>query len=315
MPLKILAGASLMLAWLCLCLAGCWVVSLRNADSGLPGSIVHEGRERSFRLHLPAGYDGEEPGPLLLALHGGGGSGKQMDKLTGGLNQLADRQGFVVAYPDGLDEHWNDGRAVNRSATDDADDVGFLSALVDHLVSQYAIDPGRVYAVGISNGGMMALRLACERPDKFSAVALVASAMSEALAARCAPERPISVLVIGGTKDPLVPWDGGEVGVLRQKRGRVLSVPDTIRFWVAHNQCEPTPTITQEPDRKRLDGTRVSRQAYGPCAEGTEVLLYAVEGGGHTWPGGWQYLPALIVGRTSRDIEANQVIWQFLERH
>lgn len=309
LPLITLTCATLILASLLLCLAGCWLVARRSADSGIRSSIIHEGRERGFYLYTPASYDAQQPAPLLLALHGGGGSGRRMNKLTGGLNTLADREGFVVVYPDGLDKYWNDGRAVNRSSTSSVDDVGFLTALVDHLASQYAIDLKRVYVVGISNGGMMALRLACECPERFAAVALVASAMPEELAAVCVPALPMPMLLISGTQDPLVPWQGGEIKVLAQSRGRVLSVPDTMRFWVRHNQCSPMPTITQEPN------ARVRREVYGQCQARSKVVLYAVEGGGHTWPGGWQYLPALIVGRTNRDVNANQIVWQFFEQH
>jgi len=269
--------------------------------------------ERTYYLHIPASYDGTEPTPLVMALHGGGGSAEKMNKLADRFNDLADQQTFIVAYPQGVDKHWNDGREI--SGETDADDVGFLSALIDHLAAEYNIDTQRVYATGISNGGLMSFRLACDLSDKITAIAPVAINLSEALVAQCSPTEPISVLVINGTDDPLVPWEGGEIEVGRQKRGKVLSTANTIEFWVAQNHCTPSPVITQEPDNDPDDSTQVRREIYKRCDNGTEIVLYAIEGGGHTWPGGWQYLPEWVVGKTSRDINANQIIWCFFQTH
>lgn len=243
-------------------------------------TIIHNDLERTYRLHLPDNYDDGQPLPLVLALHGGGGTSRNMSKLTGGLNLLADQEGFIVVYPDGVDKHWSDGRT--SSVVSDADDVGFLSALIEHLAGEYNIDPARIYATGISNGGMMSFRLACDLSDRITAVASVASAMPEALSATCNPSLPVSVLIIGGSADPLVPWQGGEIVIGRQKRGRVLSAADVVQFWVEHNGCDTPPRITQEPDREPKDGTRVRREAYEVCDGGIQVILYAIEGGGHT---------------------------------
>lgn len=195
------------------------------------------------------------------------------------------------------------------------DDVGFLAALIDHISQDYTIDPERVYATGISNGGLMSLRLACELSEKIAAVAPVTAALSEDLYATCTPSYPISVLIINGTEDPLVPWDGGEITVGRQKRGRVLSTPDTVAFWVAQNNCEPTPAISQAPDGDPEDGTQVRTEVYRQCDNGAAVALYTIAGGGHTWPGGRQYLPESIAGKTSQEIDANEAICRFFESH
>ncbi|MDR7486081.1 MAG: PHB depolymerase family esterase [Armatimonadota bacterium] len=289
----------------------------RGPGGSQPHTIIFGGLTRTYRTYVPSG--GAGPMPLLLALHGGGGSGAAMERLTqGGLNRLADRERFVVVYPDGVDRHWNDGRGIQayRAHREDLDDVGFIAALIGRVAQSVPIDERRVYATGISNGGLMAFRLARELADRVAAIALVATSMSEPLAQMPGPARAISVLLMPGTQDPLVPWSGGEIGFPgRLKVGRVISVPETIRLWAAHNDCPPTATVTWEPDRDPQDGTRVRREAYRPCRDGTEVVLYAIEGGGHTWPGGWQYLPQRIVGRTSRDIDANEVIWTFLRRH
>ncbi len=283
------------------------------------GTRQFGGLHRTYHLYVPAGLDGNRPVPLVIVLHGGGGTGAGMEQLTrGGLNRLADRDGFIVAYPDGLDRHWNDGRGIQayRAHREDVDDVGFITALVEHIGRTVPLDRGRVYAAGISNGGLMSFRLAREATTRIAAIAPVAIAMSEQIARMRAPQRPVPVVLIAGTDDPLVPWGGGEIGFAgRQKVGRVLSVAETVRHWVVHNQCPPSPAVATEPDRDPHDGTRVRREAYSPCRDGSEVVLYAVLGGGHTWPGGAQYLPARVIGRTSRDIDANTVIWEFFKRH
>ncbi len=296
------------------------------ARSGLTTSEVRSisfgGRERMFRIHVPSLSGRATPVPLVLILHGGGGTGDGMERLTlGGFNRLADREGFVAVYPDGVERHWNDGRGNQqyRAQRDNIDDVGFIAALIAGLSETLPIDRRRVYATGISNGGLMSLRLARELADRIAVIAPVAASMSEQITQMRAPARPISVLLIAGTADPLVPYQGGEIGFIGfrggQKIGKVVSVAETITYWSTFNRCPPAPAITMEPDRNPQDGTRVRREAHGPCREGTEVMLYAIEGGGHTWPGGQQYLPERIVGRTSKDIDANEVIWSFFKRH
>jgi polyhydroxybutyrate depolymerase len=283
------------------------------------GSLQFGGRERTYRLYVPPQADRAGPMPVVLVLHGGGGTGSGMETLTrGGLNRLADRDGFIAVYPDGVDRHWNDGRGIQtyRAHRENIDDVGFFSALIDHLARRLSVDRGRVYSAGISNGGLMSFRLARELTSEIAAIAAVAVSMSEQIAAMRTPSRPISVLMIPGTKDPLVPWDGGDIGFAGGgKVGKALPVAEAIRYWAGHNQCPSPPAVAMEPDRDPQDGTRVRREAYGPCRDGTEVVLLAVEGGGHTWPGGWQYLPERVIGRTSRDIDANEVIWSFFKRH
>jgi polyhydroxybutyrate depolymerase len=254
--------------------------------------------------------------PLVIALHGGGGTGERMERLSlGGFNTLADKEGFVVVYPDGIERHWNDGRGKvrYRAHREKIDDVGFMSALIDELVKRQNIDDKRVYITGISNGAMLSNRLGCELTGKIAAIAPVAGNMPYDLAPQCSPSEPISVLMISGTEDPMMPWEGGEARFNRSKFGRVLSAAETIKFWVANNRCIPRPVITWEPDKDPQDGTRVRKEAYGGCRKGTEVILYAIEGGGHAWPGGFQYLPERVIGRTSEDIDANDVVWNFFK--
>jgi polyhydroxybutyrate depolymerase len=277
------------------------------------GSITVDGLARTYWLHLPPARTSVGPLPLVLAFHGAGGQGPSMAGLTG-FNALADQHGFVVAYPDGIDRHWNDGRPGNRPGPGaQYDDVAFVRALIDHLAATLPIDRARVYATGMSNGAIFSQRLACDLPDQIAAIGAVTGSLAEALEPACTPSRPVPVLMIMGEADPFVPWNGGVVKGLGY--GPVLSVPDTIAHWVAHNGCDATPTITQEPDRAPNDGTTVRRESYTNCHTGADVTLYAVVNGGHTWPGGVQYLPESTIGKTSRDIDATTIIWDFFAAH
>ncbi len=234
---------------------------------------------------------------------------------------MSDKEGFIVVYPDGIEKHWNDGRSGGETGyrvhKENIDDVGFISTLIDYLIKELNIDPKRVYVTGMSNGAIMSYRLACELTEKIAAIAPVTGNMPQNIYPSCSPLRPISVLAINNVNDPLMPWAGkditGPFGL--KKLGKVLSASDTIRFWVTHNNCTSSPVIIEEPDRDPKDGTRVRKKVYGNGKDGTEVILYAIEGGGHTWPGGWQYLPERIVGKTTRDIDANEVIWDFFKKH
>lgn len=277
-------------------------------------SLQYGGLERTYSVHIPPSL-GNKQIALVIALHGGGGSAEAMRKLTqGGFDILADKDGFIVVYPDGVENQWNDGREgdFSRAHRENIDDVGFISALIDRLAEEYNIDKKRVYATGISNGAFMSYRLACELSDKLAAIAPVAGEMPANLPSLCSPSRPISVLIINNTYDRLVPWNGGPIA---GGRGTGLSVAESVKFWVIHNNCSPSPTITELPDTDPQDGTRVQRAVYGQGKDGTEVVLYAIEGGGHTWPGGYQYLSEILIGKTSRDIDANEIIWNFFKNH
>lgn len=270
-------------------------------------SLVVDGVTRTYFYHLPASQRDPANAPLVLAFHGGGGQGRSMQRLTG-LNRVADREGFIVVYPDGLQRHWNDSRNLST-----ADDVKFVRALIREMAQNHNIDRHRVYAAGISNGGFFSIRLACELSDTLAAVAAVAATMPEQLPGQCRPVRPISVMFLHGTSDPLVPIQGG--GIAGGRHGQAVSLDAAVRFWREHDRAAAHPQVERLPHHDARDPTQVERQTYGGGSEGSEVVVYIIENGGHTWPGGWQYAPAILVGKTTRDIEGSEVIWAFFKRH
>lgn len=282
------------------------------------GKITSGGRERTFWVHLPAPGALAKPVALVLMLHGHGGTGRNtVDFTRGGLNRLADRDGAVVVYPDGIDKSWNDGRIKpgEPDPSQKPDDVGFIRDLIAHMRTKFQVDDRRIYAAGISNGAMMCHRLACDMADTFSAVGSVIGALGEDLSRTAAPSRPVSVLLIQGTQDPLVPYEGGDVHFYNRKLGRVLSADATVQWWVNKNGASATSSRTVLPNTDRRDGCRVVMIHHGSGREGSEVTLMRVEEGGHTWPGGTQYLPAFVVGKVCRDIDGSTVLWEFFKRH
>jgi len=271
-----------------------------------------DGRARTYTYHVPAGYDGSRPVPMVLAFHGRLGQGAGEERLSH-LDGVSDEHGFLVVYPDGLDRSWADGRGGTPSDKKGVDDVKFLSRLIGQMEREYQVDNTRIYAAGMSNGGFMSGRLACELSGRISAVAIVAASLSETVAANCHPERPVSVLLLQGTNDPLVPLAGGTLGH-NTAGGVVLSHDATVQTFVKLDRCSVPPKKEHIPDRAG-DGTTIDVTAYSPCTNDTEVRGYVVNGGGHGWPGGRQYFPASLIGKTSKNMDASELIWEFFSRH
>lgn len=280
-------------------------------DRNLELELTHDGRNRFFLLHVPPAFGGlEGPLPLILVLHGGGGTAKGMVKLTQGrFNELADEAGFLVVYPQGIKRRWNEGRDGLSASTPEGqvDDVGFFRALIEHLQAEYKADPARMFVTGISNGGLMSFRLACDLPDKIKAIAPVTASIPRSLETHCSRPAEVGLLLINGTDDPLVPYDGGQITALGRERGEVLSTDETIALWLSKRNCRDQADLASLPDLAPDDGTTVTVVAYPDC----NVALYRIEGGGHTWPGGWQYLGEKRIGQTSREIDAAAEIWRF----
>lgn len=288
------------------------LVDGRAADATRTTRI--DGLERRYVLHVPTSVDGVKPVPLVIVLHGGGGNADAVARQTR-FNIEAGRHGFVVAYPDGTGRArpvmqllgnkgvytWNAGGCCGDAMDSRPDDVAFIRAMVEKISREIPIDRRRIYAAGISNGAMMAYRLACEASDIFAAVGAVAGPM---VAPSCRPGAPVAVIHIHGSADEYVPEQGGA-----GRKFRKLTYPpvqDTITFWSAVDGCERTPRQT-EP----VPGVRLFE--YRGCGAGTAVTYYSINGGGHAWPGGDRM--AFFLDAPSKAIAATPLIWQFFERH
>ena len=279
-------------------------------------TLTHDGRKRSYRVYVPSSYAKSKPAPLVLAFHGGGGTGRKMMK-SSGFNPVADKHGFLVLYPDGIGKSWNDlrdggGLRSVKARRKGIDDVGFVGALLDRIEKDYAIDRKRIYATGISNGAMLSQALAARLSDRFAAIAPVAGGMAIPISKDFDPSSPVSVMVVQGTEDPIVPFEGG--AVLKNRAG-IISTREAIQKWVRHNGCKESPTEEELADRDPKDGCRIKRISYGGGRRGTEVVLLEIEGGGHAWPGGRQYAPEAMIGRATGDIDGAETIWEFFARH
>ncbi|OAI42250.1 hypothetical protein AYO41_04535 [Verrucomicrobia bacterium SCGC AG-212-E04] len=277
-------------------------------------SIAVDGRARTFVLHVPENLPRDRPVPLLLVFHGGGGQGLGTERFTR-FSPIADREQFIVAYPDGLNRSWNDGRNAPGlfGRRDHVDDIAFVTALTDSLTREFSIDPKRIFATGISNGGMFSHYLATRLSQRIAAIAPVVGGLAEDVALAFKVDSPVSVFIIQGTADPLVPYDGGPIA--RQARGRIVSTNEAVRRWVATDGCKSPPRTGYLPDRDPSDGCRVNWFTWTGGRDTAEVTLYRIEGGGHTWPGGPQYLPQRFIGNVCRDFDASEVIWDFFKRH
>jgi len=261
-------------------------------------TLLVNGIERHYIVHLPRPARRGRL-PVVVLLHGAGGTGRRVAVSTG-FSAEADRRGFVAVYPDGVDRSWNDGRS-----TGGVDDVLFIRTMVDTLARELAIDPRRIYAAGISNGSMLAHRLGCELPGTFAAIAAVSGGMPSVITAHCTAGPPVSFIGFNGTADRLVSFEGG---------GGLESATASAAHWAAADGCDATPAAAFLPERAPSDGTRVRRWTWSGCAPGTAVTLYAIHGGGHSWPGGYQSRLA-VLGVTSRELSATRAIAAFFLAH
>ncbi len=269
-------------------------------------SIEVEGRGRSYLLTVPASYNPDQPVPLLLALHQFSDTAKGMRRLSG-FDAIAEREGFIVCYPQGRFRVWSSGQREGN------EDVAFLSQLVEALRAEFAIDPERVYATGISAGGMMAQYLAC-KTDILAAIAPVAGSPVRKVLDECVREKPLPILTIHGDKDNIVPYAGGDVSTGGGDMS-FLSAAEVAAAWARINQCAGTePSIEVLPPLDPADSSRVTRYTY-PCDAKNPVVFLSVGGGGHTWPGRDNWYPAFIVGATSQQLDASESIWAFLSSH
>jgi polyhydroxybutyrate depolymerase len=274
-----------------------------------PDTIVVGGTEREYYLHRPPRTDGATSLPLVIALHGGEGHPLRLAQQTG-FNEVADRNGFMVVYPSAGGRQWNDGRSTTAGGRDD---VEFIRELISHLVETEGVDPARVYATGPSNGGHMTLRLACELSDRIAAFAAIAGSFPKDYMRRCSPDHPVSLMMIHGSEDRFVRWQGGEIpkGRERGAGGAVEPVPETVEFWRERDGCRADPEVDKLPDRDPSDGTHVEVTRYEDCRGGSEVVLVRIIGGGHAWPGSRANRSNRLTGRVSQELDGAAYVWNF----
>lgn len=290
--------------------------SAARGEDGLgPGDyrfrLDHDGLERTYLVHVPPGYRPSRPTPLVVALHGGGGSAAHQAGDGYGLMGKADREGTIVAFPNGFSRlpsgllaTWNAGLCCGLARDRQVDDVGFIKAMVEQLQTRLSIDRSRIFATGMSNGGLMAYRLACELPGVFKAIAAVAGSDNTA---SCSPGQPVSVLHIHARDDDHILYGGGAgPGAFRNRQAvtEFRSVPETIARWVKFDACGPAPrTVLQKPG--------ATCELYSGCAGEARVELCVTDSGGHSWPGGYK----LRGGQPpSQALSANDLIWDFFLR-
>jgi polyhydroxybutyrate depolymerase len=281
--------------------------------------IPFQGHERRYLVHAPTSR--LRPAPLVLVFHGGSETPEHMEEISG-FSALADRKGFVVAYPEAIERAWADGRNSTRPDQIGIDDVGFARAIVADVSQRFEIDRRRIYAAGPSNGGIFSIRVGCEAADLVAAIGPVIAAIAAPLAPRCHPTAPIAVVGIQSVSDPMVPFEGGEVGEHNHfaRGGRVESSRATQELWRTLDGCRPDPAIVALPNRAN-DGTSITRRTYSGCRADTSVEWYEIAGGGHRWPPHAARQPMVEriarreLGVSSQNIDASETLWAFFSAH
>lgn len=280
------------------------------------GALEHGGRTRTWIAYVPAKPLAHPP--LVIALHGSMGSGEQVRHVFGyDFDLLAEEHGFIAVYPQGYDGYWNDCTVKGPYAakSENVDDVGFLHALVDRLVKDHDADRTRVYVTGVSNGGAMTIRLALQTPDFARAyAAVVASVPAPQNMAFTPKDEPVSMLLMNGTADPYVPWDGGDVALygVYSSRGTALSVPASINYFLQLDGLAGPPVRTQFPDTDTSDGSTAERQSWTAPGK-RSVTLIRIQGGGHGTPHPATYGRRLL-RNSNRDFHAANEIWDFFQQ-
>jgi polyhydroxybutyrate depolymerase len=266
--------------------------------------ITVDGIVRQFVIYIPSKTNTDKL-PVIIPLHGRLGTGKGMMSFAD-FRSIAYREKFIIVCPDGIDKSWNDGRPTPAEKKG-INDVKFIDQLITYIINTYHGDANRVYVTGMSNGGFMASRLACELSDRVAAVAVVGASMVENEGYQ--PKKYVPVMYIQGTKDPLVPFAGG---TLKGAGGDIYGHAEVLKLWVTADNCDNKPVITNLPDAAN-DATSIIKEEYTNTTTGTKVIGYTVTNGGHTWPGGTQYLPKFIIGTVSYNVNACEVIWAFFK--
>jgi polyhydroxybutyrate depolymerase len=330
-----------------LCLAALFVAQALWAQE-TKEKVTVDDLDRNFMVRLPKGYDAKQHYPVVILLHGMNQDAEDMERLTR-FNELADKDGIIAVYPIALHGRWNVGvhpqerqpmsmghgghghhggggypggggggypggggqRPQNREPDEDrrpapADDIAFFNQMLDQMGTKFSLDASRIYAVGLSEGGFMSLRVGCAMSDRIAAIAAVGAAMPKTMI--CLPSRPVPEVMISGTSDPVVPYGGGTEHNLSLA---TISVEDSAKAWAKIDRCAEKPEKSKLPPSAK-GGMETKVDTYNGCHENAQVVLYSVKGAGNTWPGGEQYEAEKTIGKTSADLNANEVIWSFL---
>lgn len=276
--------------------------------------ILVDGLSRNYIIHLPPAFNNMQKLPVIFALHGGGGTAQGAIDFYN-LEPLADKNNFIIVYPDAINKAWNIPGIMSRVKRLDTlvDDAHFISVLLDTLITNYKADDKKIYCTGISRGAMFCYYLADTLNDRIAAIAPVCGSISKTLAAAYSFKKPIPVLIINGTADPLVSYNGGYGRMNGRNEGNedadMLPTEDLVNKIVALDNCNSEPKIFSLPNNNLNDGCTETESIYN-CNK-IKVDFIKIENGGHTWAGGTQYLPKFLIGRLCEDFSASQKIFDF----
>jgi polyhydroxybutyrate depolymerase len=285
-----------------------------NAQQNISDSLQHQNYQRQYIVHLPTGYNNNNPTPAVIVLHGGSGNYQSVQGFTQ-MNFVSNQNDFLAVYPQGIGSappgySWADGR---NTTADQAgiDDVGFMSKLIDRLYNDYNIDTNRVYICGFSNGGFMTQRLACETPELFAAIGGLGCSVDINLIQTCNPNQAVPMAYFSGTADPEVPYNGGAMN--NPTVTPIVSVDTAVQFWVNNNNCQTAEPVVNILDNVPEDSSTVELYKYTDCDCDADFYFYKIINGGHTWPGvPVPQFPQL--GNTNEDIHASYLLWDFFSQ-
>lgn len=277
--------------------------------------LGHDNYIRNVTFHIPKKLRRRNRS-LVLCLHDGGESPESTMRLTRrGFNKLSEKNNFIVGYPEALNEYWNDARedSISLSHYDEVDDVGFMDRVIEYAIDSFQVDPDKVYVAGFSEGGMMTFRLACEMSDRIQGFAMVAASMPLDQIVECTPDTTVSFMMINGTRDPILPIEGGQLTIEEQELGSMLAAEEALNYWLEENECSDRSSTKDMANRDTFDETRSERTTFSDCNNKNKLVLIKVVNGGHTWPGGRQFQNEKSIGKVSQDFDATQEIWKFFK--
>ena len=283
----------------------------------LDKTITVDNRERQYLVHLPPSFSTQKNLPVIFAFHGGGGEYKKTIRYYN-LNELANDNGYIVVYPNAVNKAWSMRGVSSRvkNIDDGVDDVHFISTLLDYLIANYKADSNHVFCTGISRGGIFSLFLAWQLSDRITAIAPVCASIPQAIADEYTFKHPTPVLLINGTEDPLISYKGGAGKMNGRNAGsqtaNMLPTEVLVSKIVKLNNCAASAEPTNLPDADPHDGCTATAYLY--ACDDAPVEFIKIINGGHTWPGGFQYLPKMIIGRTCRDFNAEEKVFAFFKK-